>query len=93
MRETIIETYRRRAIQHDYNVKNNIIPQTVISSIKEISIPNKKVEIFDGGNMSRENIKTLIKRLELEMEVASANLDFERAAAIRDELIQLRKKK
>lgn len=93
MRDAIEETYRRRAIQHAYNVKHNITPTTVISSIKEISIPQKKTEIFDGGNMTRESIKTLIKRLELEMDVASANLDFEKAAQIRDELVSLRKKK
>ena len=46
----------------------------------ELSIPNKKTEIFDGGNMTRESIKTLTKRLELEMDVAAANLDFEKAA-------------
>ena len=93
MRDAISETYRRRAIQHDYNVKNNITPKTVISSIKELSIPNKKTEVFDGGNMTRESIKTLTKRLELEMDVAAANLDFEKAAEIRDQLMALRKKK
>lgn len=93
MREAISETYRRRAIQHEYNVKNNITPKTVISSIKELSIPNKKTEIFDGGNMTRESIKTLTKRLELEMDVAAANLDFEKAAEIRDQLMALRKNK
>ncbi len=93
MRDAILETYRRRAIQHAYNIQHNITPKTVISSIKEISIPNKKTEIFDSGEMSRESIKTLTKRLELEMDVASANLDFERAAQIRDELMKIRKKK
>ena len=39
------------------------------------------------------NVNAYIKRLELEMDVASANLDFERAAQIRDELIGVRKKK
>lgn len=92
MQESIIETYRRRKIQHEYNLKNNITPKTVISSIKEISIPNKKTEVFDSGKMTKENLKTYIKRLELEMDVAAANLDFEKAKEIRDELIRIKKK-
>lgn len=91
MRDSIIETYRRRAIQHAYNVEHNITPTTVISSIKEISIPNKKTEVFDGGKMTRENLEAYIKRLELEMDVVSANLDFEKAAEIRDELASIKK--
>lgn len=92
MKDSIIETYRRRHIQHEYNLKNNITPKTVISSIKEISIPNKKTEVFDSGKMTKENLKTYIKRLELEMDVAAANLDFEKAKEIRDELIRIKKK-
>lgn len=91
MRDSIIETYRRRAIQHAYNVEHGITPKTIISSIKEISIPNKKTEVFDSGKMSKENMTAYIKRLELEMDVASANLDFEKAAEIRDELMKVKK--
>lgn len=93
MHDAIIETYRRRAIQHAYNIEHNITPQTVISSIKEISIPNKKTEIFDNKNISKEKLGTYIKRLELEMDVAVANLDFEKAAEIRDELAIIKKEK
>lgn len=93
MREAIIETYRRREIQYAYNQAHGIVPKTVISSIKDIGIPKKKTEVFDGGKMSRERLDTYIKRLELEMDVASANLDFERAAEIRDELLSARGKK
>lgn len=91
MRDAIIETYRRRYIQNQYNQDHGITPTTVISSIKEVSIPSKKTEIFDGGNMTRENLKTYIKRLELEMDIAAANLDFEKAAELRDELIKIKK--
>lgn len=92
MREAIEETYRRRAVQHAYNVKNGITPQTVISRIKDVGVAQKKTEIFDNGNMSRESVKTCIKRLELEMDVAAANLDFEKAANLRDELLELKKR-
>lgn len=93
MRDAIDETNRRRTIQEAYNEKHGITPTTIISSIKDISIPKKKVEIFSSGEVTKEKLGVYIKRLELEMDVAAANLDFERAANIRDELLALRKKK
>jgi excinuclease ABC subunit B len=91
MKEAIEETYRRREIQHEHNIKHGITPTTVYSSIKEISIPSKKKDAF-GGNVIG-NVETYIKRLELEMDVAAANLDYERAAEIRDELFAVKKKR
>ncbi len=93
MEDAVAETYRRRAIQHAYNLEHGMTPTTIISSIKEVGIPKKKTEIFAGGEMTKEKLGTYIKRLELEMDVAAANLDFERAAEIRDELLSVRKKK
>jgi len=90
MEEAIAETYRRREIQHAYNVKHGITPTTIISSIKEISIPKKKTEAFAEG-ASKEKLEVYTKRLELEMDIAAANLDFERAAEIRDELLRIKK--
>lgn len=92
MRDAIDETYRRREVQIAYNTKHGITPKTVFSSIKEIGIPSKKKSAFDGGVM-HGNIEVYIKRLELEMDVASANLDFERAAELRDELFAAKKKR
>lgn len=91
MKEAIEETYRRREIQHAYNIAHGITPKTVYSSIKEIGIPSKKKDTFDGGMIG--NIETYIKRLELEMDVAAANLDYEKAAEIRDELFAVKKKR
>lgn len=48
MEDAIAETYRRRAIQMAYNEKHGITPTTIISSIKDISVPRKKTEIFAG---------------------------------------------
>jgi excinuclease ABC subunit B len=93
MEDAIYETNRRREIQHAYNLKHGITPKTVYSSIKEIGIPKKKTEIFSEGETTREKLETYIKRLELEMDVAAANLDFEKAAELRDELLSIRKKK
>ncbi len=89
MEDAIAETDRRRAVQLAYNAEHGITPKTIISSIKEISIPSKKKDAFDGGHIA--NVEVYIKRLELEMDVASANLDFERAAELRDELLAARK--
>ncbi len=91
MRDAIDETNRRRKVQEEYNRDHNITPKTIISGIKEIGIPSKKKDPFDGGHIA--NVEAYIKRLELEMDVASANLDFERAAELRDELMSARKKR
>lgn len=93
MEDAITETYRRRAIQEAYNTKRGITPTTVISSIKDIGIPKKKTEVFGSGTETKEKLNTYIKRLELEMDVAAANLDFEKAAELRDELVAIRKRK
>ncbi len=92
MRDAMQETSDRRDIQIAYNTLHGITPRTIISSVKEVSIPSKKVETFEDGAM-KWNVSTYIKRLELEMDVAAANLDYEKAAQIRDELITIRKNK
>jgi excinuclease ABC subunit B len=91
MKDAIAETYRRREIQMAYNEKHGIIPKTILSKVKEIGIPSKKKDPWGGGHIA--NVEAYKKRLELEMDVAAANLDFERAAEIRDELFALKKKR
>lgn len=90
MTEAIDITYKRRAIQHQHNLDNGITPETIVSRIKDTGLKGKKLH---DDQIHGENPKTRIKRLELEMDVASANLDFELAAEIRDELLEMRKKK
>ena len=92
MVDAIAETNRRREVQIAYNTAHGITPTTIISSIKEISIPSKKTETFEWKAVMGD-VSTYIKRLELEMDVAAANLDYEKAAQIRDELIGIRKNK
>ncbi|HBB26920.1 TPA: excinuclease ABC subunit B [Candidatus Gracilibacteria bacterium] len=91
MDEAIDITYKRRAVQHQYNLDHGITPETIVSRIKDTGLKGKK--LHDDGAMRGENPKTRIKRLELEMDVASSNLDFELAAEIRDELLAMRKKR
>lgn len=88
MQETIDITNRRRKIQDEYNKKHNIIPKTVISSIKDVGVKSKKAPKIDLPE--EMPLQTKIKKLELEMDVASANLDFEKAADLRDALLELK---
>jgi len=91
MTEAIKITEDRRILQQVYNTEHGITPETIVSSIKEIGLKGKK--IHDIGEFPDERIEVTIKRLELEMDIASANLEFELAGEIRDELIELRKRK
>jgi excinuclease ABC subunit B len=87
MQETMDITARRRKIQIDYNEKHGITPTTIISSIKDLGFKEKK-EVISAipKGVDRE---AYIRRLELEMDIAAANLDFEKAAELRDIILEL----
>jgi excinuclease ABC subunit B len=77
----------------EYNTLHGITPKTIISKVKDLAgWLGKKKDSFDFET-SEEKVAARLKRLELEMDVASANLDFERAAEIRDELFALKKRR
>ncbi len=95
MEKAISETNRRREIQKEYNNKHHITPKSVA---KEISmglraiIPEKeKVSKLDIRKIPKEEIPNLIKQLTSEMQLSAANLEFEKAAAIRDEIERIKK--
>jgi len=90
MKKAIWLTYYRRGMQAEFNEKHGITPTTIFSSIKDIGIPKKKnkTEVTDKKSAEKE-----IKRLELEMDVAAANMEYEQAAEIRDAIIELKKGK
>lgn len=90
MRKAIALTYYRRNLQNSYNEKNAITPTTVFSSIKDMGIKKEKKNINIKDSFSAEKE---IKRLELEMDIAAANLDFEKAADLRDTIIEIRRGK
>ena len=99
MKAAIEETDRRRAIQVAYNKKHGITPQTIIKNIKDISQEieskhQKAVEQSLNTELAEfeKNPKKFIKKKEKEMNEAVAELDFETAALIRDELIVLKKR-
>ncbi|MCL2373083.1 MAG: excinuclease ABC subunit UvrB [Defluviitaleaceae bacterium] len=97
MQNAITETNRRRTIQEEYNIKNNITPRSIIKKIHERiqltkEVINKSPTLAkDPESMSRDEIITEIKRLEKQMKQAAAELQFEQAAAVRDEIMLLRK--
>jgi len=88
MKASIDETVRRRKLQQEYNEKHGIVPKTVISSIKDIGLESKKTKDAsdDLGKRSKGALKKMKKKLLLEMDIYSANLEFEKAAEARDQL-------
>ena len=90
MKKAIDLTYYRRNLQNEHNIKNNITPKTVYSSIKDIGIPKKKK---DYASLDKKSVTKEIAKLELEMDVAAANMNFEQAAEIRDRILELKRGK
>jgi excinuclease ABC subunit B len=95
MHEAIEETRRRRLMQEEYNKAHGITPQGIRKTIKDI---NDRVKIvaesksqYTATPISKEEIVRLIKDLEAQMKKAAKNLDFEKAALLRDKIIELRK--
>ncbi len=90
MRKAIDLTYYRRSVQKQYNDIHGITPTTIFSTIKDMWVKNKK---HDYSLLDKQSIEKELKKLELEMDIASANLDFEKAADLRDMIIELRRGK
>ncbi|MCL2188919.1 MAG: excinuclease ABC subunit UvrB [Defluviitaleaceae bacterium] len=97
MKYAIGETNRRREIQEAYNVKNDITPQSIIRKVHErirLSVaaePTTTELKKDPESMNREELTKAIKAVEKQMKQAAAELQFEQAAKLRDELLGLRK--
>lgn len=97
MKKAIDETERRRKIQLNYNRKNRISPETVKSKIKDIlaSIYERDYIHLDSVReeiADYEITEETIKKLELEMKRAAENLEFEKAAEIRDKIKKIKEK-
>ena len=89
----IKETKRRREIQDAYNQANGIVPQTVIKSVRdliEISSASAERKGRSGIKMTKAEKEKEIKRLEKQMKEAAAMMEYEYAAILRDQIIQLR---
>jgi excinuclease ABC subunit B len=95
MDRAIKETQRRRQIQEAYNREHGITPQGIRKAIRDITervrvVAETRAPYF-AAPMSKEDIVRLIKELEAQMKTAARNLEFERAALLRDRIIELRK--
>ena len=89
MKNAIGETDRRRAIQKKYNEENGIVPKTIIKGVHDIIDLGKKTE-KTKTKMSPADKEKLIAELTKEMRSASAKLEFEKAAYLRDQIKELR---
>ena len=95
MQKAINETNRRRLIQKKYNDENNIIPESIKKSIRAIIETTKAAEENEKYkankyNMDMENKEEIINALTEEMKKAAKNLEFERAAELRDRIMKLK---
>jgi hypothetical protein len=97
MRRAIDETARRREIQRQYNEEHGITPKTIQKTVRDViaiskaAIKDKKSWEKDPESMSREELEKLTKELERRMLKAAAELNFEEAAMLRDQIAELKK--
>ena len=96
MRYAIDETERRRSVQMKYNEEHGIVPKTIIKEVRDlISITTaveeeKEISVAQISKLSREDRISLIETMELEMRAAAKELDFEKAANLRDTILEIR---
>jgi excinuclease ABC subunit B len=97
MDKAIKETNRRRAIQLAYNEKHGITPQTIQKKVRDVieatKVAEQKADYLTGikqTKMSKKDRMSLIERLEREMKEAAKNLQFERAAELRDAILEIK---
>ena len=98
MHNAIAETQRRREIQQQYNEEHNIIPKTIEKKVYDIIQATKAVDEkqkfgFEKApeSMSQNELQTQIQKLQKEMKRAATELQFERAAELRDKIEELKK--
>lgn len=100
MQRAIDETNRRRALQIEYNRRHGITPQTVRKAVREIIEATKAAEekrpyvaASKLERMTKEEVNDLLLHLESQMRTAARELDFERAAELRDMIFDIKKRK
>jgi excinuclease ABC subunit B len=100
MAQALAETNRRRQIQQTYNIENNITPQSIRKQIDEVMTSMYERDYLDYTRISEEKAvylspevrKKKMEELEKLMKEAARNLEFEKAARLRDELVKLKKR-
>jgi excinuclease ABC subunit B len=96
MQKAIQETERRRVRQIEHNEKHGITPTTISKKVRDVieatKVAEQKADYLSGvdGKLTKKERATLIERLEQEMKSAAKNLQFERAAELRDAVLELK---
>ncbi len=98
MRNAINETNRRRSIQQKYNEEHGITPQTIKKAVRDLIRISKKVEETETGDiqkdiesMNQKELEQLVRKIKKKMNTAAAELNFELAASLRDQMLEIRK--
>ncbi|MEO6044252.1 MAG: excinuclease ABC subunit UvrB [Tepidiformaceae bacterium] len=98
MQKAIDETYRRREIQREYNTEHGIEALSIIKQIKDITDHVRAVAeekaTYDGGDarhLPKDELLRMVKELESQMKAAAKNLEFEKAAGLRDQVVEIRR--
>ena len=90
MAKAMSETNRRRALQEEYNRVNGITPETVRNAIRSVIEITRRVEESAPAALTEDERAALMRQIEDEMITAAKDLEFERAAKLRDRLLELR---
>jgi excinuclease ABC subunit B len=96
MRRAIDETTRRRGVQLQYNTEHGIVPATVVKAVRalisreEHALAEPREAYTVGGKLPKDELARLIKELEKDMKQAAKDLEFEKAALLRDQIFELR---
>ena len=97
MNMAITETNRRRKIQQEYNEKHGITPTTIKKAVRDLISISRKVDKEhysmdkDPESMSRKELEAMVKEISKRMHTAAAELNFELAAELRDQLVEIKK--
>ena len=95
MQRAIEETNRRRQIQMEHNREHGIEPRSIVKAIKDLTdqvraVAEEKAEYVIASDLPKDELARLVEQLEKQMKAAAAELEFEKAAMLRDQIFELR---
>ncbi len=96
MQRAMDETDRRRSIQERHNEEHGVVPQTIVKEVRDLTdrvrmIAEERVEYRATADLPKAEVSYLIGELENQMKEAAVNLEFEKAALLRDQIFELRR--
>ncbi len=95
MQRAIDETNRRRQIQLEYNERHGIQPRSIVKEIRDLTdrvraVADERAQYVVGSELPKDEVTRLVDELEKQMKAAAADLEFEKAALLRDQIFELR---